>query len=186
MKKEKPTTKLCKHCKTEIPYDAKVCPNCRKKQKGGKLKWILIIAVVAGFLMPFFWRGKSYKLSEDASNMSEKDYKAACGEIEYRELARSAEKYKGNKVKFEGQIQQVAYDSENGESEYLIHVTKDDLGLWSDSIYVYYANKSDSKFIEDDIVAIYGEASGEESYTSVLGQNITIPAITAAYMELEK
>lgn len=47
MKKEKPTTKLCKHCKTEIPYDAKVCPNCRKKQKGGKLKWILIIAVVA-------------------------------------------------------------------------------------------------------------------------------------------
>ena len=68
----------------------------------------------------------------------------------------------------------------------LIHVTKDDLGLWSDSIYVYYANKSDSKFIEDDIVAIYGEASGEESYTSVLGQNITIPAITAAYMELEK
>ena len=37
MKKEKPTTKLCKHCKTEIPYDAKVCPNCRKKQKGENL-----------------------------------------------------------------------------------------------------------------------------------------------------
>ena len=42
MKKEKPTTKLCKHCKTEIPYDAKVCPNCRKKQKGGKLKCCLL------------------------------------------------------------------------------------------------------------------------------------------------
>jgi uncharacterized protein YxeA len=42
---EKPTTKLCKHCKTEIPYGAKVCPNCRKKQ-GGALKWV-IIAVVA-------------------------------------------------------------------------------------------------------------------------------------------
>ena len=37
MKKEKPTTKLCKHCKTEIPYDAKVCPNCRKKQKAENL-----------------------------------------------------------------------------------------------------------------------------------------------------
>ena len=140
MKKEKPTTKLCKHCKTEIPYDAKVCPNCRKKQKGGKLKWILIIAVVAVIALLIYGSGNSYKLSEDASNMSEKDYKAACGEIEYKELAGSAEKYKGNKVKFEGQIQQVAYDSENGESEYLIHVTKDDLGLWSDSIYVYYAN----------------------------------------------
>lgn len=34
-------TKLCKHCQTEIPKKAKVCPNCRKKQ-GGKLKWIII------------------------------------------------------------------------------------------------------------------------------------------------
>lgn len=42
---EKPTTKICKHCGTEIPYIAKVCPNCRKKQ-GGKLKWIIIAVVV--------------------------------------------------------------------------------------------------------------------------------------------
>lgn len=45
MSKGKPETKLCKHCKTEIPYGAKVCPNCRKKQ-GGMLKWIAI-AIVA-------------------------------------------------------------------------------------------------------------------------------------------
>lgn len=45
MAKEKPQTKVCKHCKTEIPYDAKVCPQCRKKQKGGILKWILIIVI---------------------------------------------------------------------------------------------------------------------------------------------
>lgn len=42
---KKDGTKLCKHCKTEIPADAKVCPNCRRKQ-GGKLKWIIIIIVV--------------------------------------------------------------------------------------------------------------------------------------------
>ena len=62
MKKEKPTTKLCKHCKTEIPYDAKVCPNCRKKQKGGKLKWILIIVVVAVIALLIYGSGNSYKL----------------------------------------------------------------------------------------------------------------------------
>lgn len=38
-------TKLCKHCKTEIPKAAKVCPNCRKKQ-GGKMKWIIIAIVL--------------------------------------------------------------------------------------------------------------------------------------------
>ncbi len=41
----KTKTKLCKHCKTEIPGDAKVCPNCKKKQ-GGIGKIILIVAIV--------------------------------------------------------------------------------------------------------------------------------------------
>jgi len=45
MGKEKPATKICKHCKTEIPYGAKVCPQCRKKQ-GGALKWVIIAIVV--------------------------------------------------------------------------------------------------------------------------------------------
>lgn len=38
-------TKLCKHCQTEIPKKAKVCPNCRKKQ-GGIGKWIAVAAIV--------------------------------------------------------------------------------------------------------------------------------------------
>ena len=42
---EKQGTKLCKHCKTEIPVGAKICPNCKKKQ-GGALKWV-IIGIVA-------------------------------------------------------------------------------------------------------------------------------------------
>ncbi len=42
---KKEGTKLCKYCKTEIPADAKICPNCKKKQ-GGKMKWIIIAVVV--------------------------------------------------------------------------------------------------------------------------------------------
>lgn len=38
-------TKICKYCKTEIPKDAKICPNCRKKQKG-KLGIVLAVVVV--------------------------------------------------------------------------------------------------------------------------------------------
>lgn len=34
-------TKLCKHCKNEIPKKENICPNCKKKQ-GGATKWIVI------------------------------------------------------------------------------------------------------------------------------------------------
>lgn len=39
-------TKLCKHCQTEIPKKAKICPNCRKKQGLGCLPIGLIVVAV--------------------------------------------------------------------------------------------------------------------------------------------
>lgn len=56
MSKEKPDTKKCKHCQSDIPYNAKVCPNCRKKQ-GGKGKWIAIAIVVLLVLFVFAGQG---------------------------------------------------------------------------------------------------------------------------------
>lgn len=38
-------TKLCKHCKTEMPVEAKICPNCKKKQNSIG-KWIVIALVI--------------------------------------------------------------------------------------------------------------------------------------------
>lgn len=49
-------TKVCKHCQSEIPKKAKVCPNCRKKQRG-IFKWILIVAVVLVFIGSSFGGG---------------------------------------------------------------------------------------------------------------------------------
>lgn len=46
---KKMETKLCKHCQTEIPKKAKVCPNCRKKQ-GGIVKWIIIAILIVGII----------------------------------------------------------------------------------------------------------------------------------------
>ena len=45
-KYQREKTKKCKHCQSDIPHKAKVCPQCRKRVKGGILKWILIIFVV--------------------------------------------------------------------------------------------------------------------------------------------
>lgn len=70
MSKEKQHTKVCKYCKTEIPYDAKVCPQCRKKQ-GGKLKWILIVILVFGTIGVAFGDEDSESNSNSSSRKSE-------------------------------------------------------------------------------------------------------------------
>lgn len=65
----KKETKLCKHCKTEIPKDAKICSNCRKKQ-GGIGKWIVIAIVVIVILAALTGGGDSD--SQTASDSSPK------------------------------------------------------------------------------------------------------------------
>lgn len=62
-------TKLCKHCKTEIPKGAKVCPSCRKKQ-GGIGKWIAIAVVVIVIIAALTSGGDSD--SQTASDSSPK------------------------------------------------------------------------------------------------------------------
>lgn len=48
--REKEGTKLCKHCKTEIPAGAKICPNCRKKQGLSGCLIIIIAFIVLGVI----------------------------------------------------------------------------------------------------------------------------------------
>ena len=50
MKKEKSATKICKYCKTEISSDAKICPNCRKKQGMGIVPKVIIAIIVLGII----------------------------------------------------------------------------------------------------------------------------------------
>ena len=59
MGKEKPATKICKHCKTEIPYGAKVCPQCRKKQGPGGCLIAIIVIVVIGLIGSCFGSGSN-------------------------------------------------------------------------------------------------------------------------------
>lgn len=45
--KDSKETKLCKYCQTEIPKKAKICPNCKKKQKGfGCLTTVIVVILI--------------------------------------------------------------------------------------------------------------------------------------------
>ena len=47
-----------------------------------------------------------------------------------------------------------------------------------------YTLDGSTRFLEDDIVNIYGTSKGLYSYTSVMGATITIPSMSIKYMDL--
>lgn len=118
MSKEKPTTKICKHCKTEIPYGAKVCPQCRKKQ-GGTGCLIAIIVFVALGLLGSCLGSKSGETSTNGKNDSVKTSVEATTEVQITYTAcsvddlmsdlkanalKASEKYKDQYVEITGKL----------------------------------------------------------------------------------
>lgn len=78
MSKETPETKLCKYCKSEIPYDAKVCPHCRKKQTpNGCL--IAIIVIVVLLILIGVAGGSSSSSNQNASSSASASSDASSG-----------------------------------------------------------------------------------------------------------
>lgn len=59
-------TKKCKHCQTDIPKKAKVCPNCKRKQ-GGKLKTVLLVILVLGVIGSFMPEEESEVKTEEVT-----------------------------------------------------------------------------------------------------------------------
>lgn len=73
---QKTPTKKCKHCKSDIPFDAKVCPQCRKKQKGGGcLIWILVIVLVIGVIGALAGNGDSSKKPTESTKKESENTK---------------------------------------------------------------------------------------------------------------
>lgn len=116
----------------------------------------------------------------------EKAYKNRCKKISYKELARYPEKYQGQSIKFTGEVVQVM-DGLFGSGHALrVNVTKDEYGLYDDTVYVEYlpASEEGGRILEEDIITFYGMADGLETYESVMGQQISIPKITAMYIDI--
>lgn len=173
----------CKSCGAEIAKSAKACPQCGAKNKKPIFKrwwfWAIIVAVLL----------VSCSGSDDPEqpDLSKTDYIAACEEIDYDTLARNPENYVGNLYTFTGEVVQVIYYDSYVEMRIdVTPVTYDDeVWYYEDTIYViYYPEDGEDKILEEDIITIYGQCAGEESYVSILGETIILPKINVMYYEL--
>lgn len=123
----------------------------------------------------------------ELNNFETKDeYIASCAEYGYKDISRQPDSYKGKRAKFKGKVIQVL-EGYGDNIAMRVDVTQDDYGLWSDTIYVNYTRKSDDepRILEDDIIIMYGELDGIETYTTVLGSSMSIPRIAAEYISLQ-
>ncbi|MGI6118710.1 MAG: zinc-ribbon domain-containing protein [Bilifractor sp.] len=118
------------------------------------------------------------------STISPDNYKASCGTISYEDLARNPDSNEGQKYQFTGQVVQVM-DADFGRKIYRVNVTPTSYGGYEDTVMVLYSpQEGDTNILEDDIITFYGESEGNTTYTAIFGQEITIPCISAEYIEL--
>lgn len=114
------------------------------------------------------------------------EQKAQSVTIAYDDLFRNNEKHIGKIVRYVGEVLQVQENfclfCENPGYTLRVAVTKGDFDLWDDPIWVDYFG--DERFLEDDIVTIWGTVEGLKSYQAVLGNQITVPQLTAIDIQL--
>lgn len=112
--------------------------------------------------------------------------KAQAATIAYDDLFRYNEKHVGKIVRYVGKVLQVQKGDcllcTDPGSILRVGVTNKGYGLYDDPVYVEYFGKD--RFLEDDIVTLWGTVEGLETYTSILGQAITIPKIKAVDIKL--
>jgi hypothetical protein len=104
--------------------------------------------------------------------------------MSYEGLARNPDSVKDSYVSVTGQVIQVQQSS--SELTLRVSITKDSYGIWSDPVLVTYTLPAGAdNILEKDIVTVYGQSVGDYTYTSVLGASVTVPAISAKYIDIE-
>jgi hypothetical protein len=109
------------------------------------------------------------------------DYKEEAEPINYDSLARETEKFIGSKVFLTGEIVQISESKNNIALR--VNITKNEFDFYEDTIWVNYEYKpEEKKFLEDDIIQIYGDVKGRKTYTTIFGAKVILPEINARYI----
>ncbi|MFZ1769300.1 MAG: hypothetical protein WAU00_08895, partial [Caldilinea sp.] len=100
--------------------------------------------------------------------------KAAAVTIAYADLFRHNEDHIGKTVRYAGKVVEVQENvcilCENPGYHLRVEVTKGSYDLWGDPIWVEYMGTE--RFLEDDIVTVWGVVDGLKKYIAVLSNQI--------------
>lgn len=163
--------KKCKYCQSEIDKNAKICPNCGKKQGKGKLIAIIIVVVLIMFAMANGdsdepkSKGKSNK-TENTENISDKVFNVG-EEIEYKNM-----KLIVNSINFKSNYPY--HNPDDGKEFIEVNVTLENLGDSETSYgtYDFSMVNSDGSKVDVDFQT-YSIDGGLSSAELIAGGKIT-------------
>ena len=165
--------KVCKHCQSEIPKKAKVCPQCRKKQKGSLGKMILGIILLFFIFSLFSGGSQDYSVEESVEN---REY-VSVDEIE-RAIAYPDE-YKGKYIKISGRI----FATPNTDEGYVAFQMFHDVENSKGNIVVLYETDNVNELDGYEYVTVDGKITGAHSGKNAFGGTITGVNVLAASVE---
>lgn len=204
----------CPKCGTSLPNGMLQCPSCGTRfapqpapayrqpvspygyppKKSGSKWWIIPCCIVGAVVLffslcvalSFLSDGISESETAQTRQESEDDYKDSCAQVDYKELLRNPTSHEGERVWFRGKVAQIVSETDD-ELVLRIYVTESGYGIWDDDIYVTFEREDtgENRILEDDIVTVYGESDGTETYRTVLLAARTVPRIEAEYIDLE-
>lgn len=105
------------------------------------------------------------------------NFEAAAQTISYKQALAHPSEYKGEKVKYYGQILQVQEDGPF--TVVLLQVTDEGYDIWDDPVWVDIPGHIHGA--EDDMLTVYGTLRGNKSYDTQMGGNTTVPRVEAKY-----
>lgn len=105
---------------------------------------------------------------------------SSCSTVLYQDVERSPDSFKGKNIRIEGNVIQVS-EGWLDSVTYRIATNGSNSDIW----YVTYTRPSNEiRILNGDHVVIFGICDGVETYKSVLGSTVTIPALKAKYIEV--
>ncbi len=115
---------------------------------------------------PTMWIGITNLIRQNATSLT------------YDDLLRYPDKHKHSPIVVEGKIVQCISSDETRVREYRVNITQTPYGSWDDNIYLGLAGPvARVPLLEGDIIDVAGYTGGTITYTTILGNRITIPVV---------
>ena len=112
------------------------------------------------------------------SSLSLLDLKASAVDVAYDDLARNTEQHTGANINMAGRVVQVMEDGDEAALRVLVD------GDANQAVYVKYPGYSKARVLTDDMVQMIAQVDGRVTYETVLGSEVTVPALTALWLKV--